>query len=77
MKRARQTIAPVLIIAAAAVVIASLSVALAAPSKCPAIYSPVLCDNGKIYPNQCYADQDRAKNCGPVPNSNRGVAPIQ
>jgi hypothetical protein len=66
MKRARQTITQLLVVAAAAVVIASLSVAFAAPSaKCPAIYAPVICDNGKVYPNQCYADQQHAKNCVP------------
>lgn len=37
------------------------------PAPCPAIYAPVICDNGKIYPNQCEADKKRAKNCEPYP----------
>jgi len=32
---------------------------------CPQIYAPVICDHGKIYPNQCEADQHHAKNCVP------------
>lgn len=32
---------------------------------CPLIYAPVICDGGKIYPNQCEADQHHAKNCVP------------
>ena len=61
----KRTITQLLVVAAAAVVITSLSVAFAAPAKCPAIYAPVICDNGKVYPNQCYADQHHAKNCVP------------
>jgi hypothetical protein len=32
---------------------------------CPLIYAPVICDHGKIYPNQCEADQHHATNCVP------------
>ncbi|HEV8337979.1 MAG TPA: hypothetical protein VGR67_16330 [Candidatus Polarisedimenticolia bacterium] len=32
---------------------------------CPQIYAPVICDNGKVYPNQCVADQHHAKHCVP------------
>ena len=32
---------------------------------CPLIYAPVVCDNGKTYPNQCEADCHHAKNCVP------------
>jgi hypothetical protein len=39
--------------------------AVAAPV-CPKIYAPVICDNGKIYPNQCVADRHHAKNCIPT-----------
>lgn len=35
------------------------------PNLCPDIYAPVICSNGKIYPNQCYADRAKAKNCVP------------
>jgi hypothetical protein len=34
-------------------------------SACPLIYAPVICDKGRIYPNQCVADQHHAKNCQP------------
>ena len=33
---------------------------------CPKIYAPVVCDNGKTYPNQCVADRHNAQNCEPV-----------
>lgn len=33
---------------------------------CPAVYAPVLCDNGKIYSNQCVADCRGGKNCVPI-----------
>jgi len=36
-------------------------------ARCPLIYAPVICDGGKIYPNQCVADQKHAKNCVPYP----------
>ena len=35
-------------------------------SRCPLIYAPVICDNGKTYPNQCEADLHHAKNCRPL-----------
>ena len=37
----------------------------AAACRCPLIYAPVVCDNGKTYPNQCVADCHHAKNCVP------------
>lgn len=54
-----------------AVVVGSLVVAVASmsatarPPVCPQIYAPVICDNGKVYPNQCYADRNHAQNCVP------------
>jgi hypothetical protein len=41
-------------------------VTLDGPTRCPAIYAPVVCDNGKTYPNQCEADRHHAKNCVPL-----------
>ena len=41
----------------------------AGPNVCPQIYAPVICSNGKIYPNQCYADKAKAKNCVPYTNN--------
>jgi hypothetical protein len=36
------------------------------PCRCPQIYAPVECDNGKTYPNQCVADCRGGKNCVPT-----------
>jgi hypothetical protein len=42
------------------------SEAQAAPCRCPLLYAPVKCDNGKTYSNQCFADCHHAKNCVPI-----------
>ena len=34
---------------------------------CPKVYAPVICDNGKTYPNLCVANCKHAENCVPVP----------
>jgi hypothetical protein len=66
MKRTKRTMTQVLLLAVAAVTVATISMAMAGPSgKCPAIYAPVICDGGKVYPNQCVANQHHAKNCVP------------
>ena len=39
--------------------------AQASPPVCPKIYAPVICSNGKIYPNQCWADRHHAQDCVP------------
>ena len=33
------------------------------PRICQEIYAPVVCSNGKTYPNQCYADRACATGC--------------
>ena len=33
---------------------------------CPAIFDPVVCDNGKTYSNQCFATADCATGCVPA-----------
>lgn len=33
---------------------------------CPSVYAPVICDNGKTYPNLCVANCKHAKNCVPL-----------
>ena len=38
----------------------------AAPCRCPLLYAPVQCDNGKTYTNQCFADCRNARNCVPT-----------
>jgi len=35
------------------------------PPVCPQIYAPVICSNGKVYVNQCYADRHHATGCVP------------
>ncbi len=32
---------------------------------CPDLWAPVICDNGKIYPNMCFADCKHATGCVP------------
>ena len=50
-------------LAIAAVAVSRVS---AGPPVCPQVYAPVICDNGKVYPNQCEADRHHAKNCVPL-----------
>lgn len=33
---------------------------------CPDVYAPVVCDNGKTYPNLCVAQCKHATGCEPV-----------
>ena len=43
------------------------SEATAAPRcVCPAVYSPVLCSNGKTYTNFCFANCAHATGCVPI-----------
>jgi hypothetical protein len=32
---------------------------------CPRLYAPVICDDGKVYVNMCYAEKHHAENCVP------------
>jgi len=41
--------------------------AYAAPCRCPLVYSPVLCPNGKTYSNLCLAKCNHQTNCTPLP----------
>lgn len=36
-------------------------------SPCPFIYAPVVCDDGNVYTNQCFADGAGATGCIPYP----------
>jgi hypothetical protein len=69
MKRTmRWLFATVLLVVVAAGALAMLvTPAEAGRCICPKIYAPVLCDNGRVYPNQCVADCQHAKNCVPLP----------
>ena len=69
----RTALRPVRLLFAVAVIVAMglgvLSIfteAEAAGCICPLIYAPVLCDNGKVYSNQCIANCRHAKNCVPI-----------
>ncbi|MCO6435743.1 MAG: hypothetical protein J5J06_01495 [Phycisphaerae bacterium] len=66
MKRLGSTLLLSLVVAAGGFGLMALR-AEARPQPCPQIYAPVICDNGKIYPNQCEADRHHAKNCVPYP----------
>lgn len=35
---------------------------------CPFIYAPVICSNGQVYSNQCFADAACATGCVPYNN---------
>jgi hypothetical protein len=61
--------ATLFVIAAAAaisLVAVTTTPAEAGPCRCPLIYGPVICDNGKTYPNPCVAECHHAKNCVPT-----------
>jgi hypothetical protein len=53
-------------IAAAAIASESSSKAQGSACRCPLIYAPVVCDNGRTYPNQCVANCHHAKGCVPT-----------
>jgi hypothetical protein len=65
MKRASLFAVKVAVFAAAAVTLVWVSSAPAGPPACPLIYAPVICDNGRVYPNQCVADRHHGRNCVP------------
>ena len=46
--------------------VAVLSEIQAGGCRCPLLWAPVICDNGKTYSNQCFADCAHAKNCVPT-----------
>lgn len=56
------------IAAGAAISVAALTStpAEAGGCRCPLIYGPVICDNGRTYPNPCVADCHHAQNCVPT-----------
>jgi hypothetical protein len=35
------------------------------PKRCPMLWAPVICDDGKVYPNSCYAQKKCATGCVP------------
>jgi hypothetical protein len=68
MRRAEKVTVILALAAAAVFVVTGFSNAAGGgggPTLCPDIYAPVICSNGKVYPNQCYANKAHAKNCVP------------
>jgi len=63
----RRVLILALMVCAGALIVAPMSSAKGkgGPPVCPQIWAPVICDGGKIYPNQCEADRKHAKNCEP------------
>jgi len=55
------------LIVAACFGVAALFTEVEARCICPKLYAPVICDNGKIYPNPCYAECRNAEGCVPLP----------
>ncbi len=65
-KLSRVTIVIVAIVALFTLIPGKAVQAMGPPAPCPKIYAPVICDGGKIFPNQCEADKKHAKNCVPL-----------
>ena len=63
---ASATVLVVAIVSLFTLLAGSVKKAEAARPQCPQIYAPVICDGGKIFPNQCEADRRHAKNCVPL-----------
>ena len=63
MKKIRGLVLAVACAAVALGAFAIFSEAQAAACRCPLIVAPVICDNGKTYTNQCFANCAHAKNC--------------
>lgn len=60
-----QAVGKLVVVAAVASAVLLVAKAPAGPKVCPKLYAPVICDNGKVYMNQCYADKANAQNCVP------------
>ncbi len=58
----------VIAIAALMALVPGKSVQAAKPGgrQCPMVYAPVICDGGRVYSNQCFADRAHARNCVPL-----------
>jgi len=57
------TLAALAIVVGAAAIFTEIE---AAPCRCPLLYAPVRCDDGKVYSNQCFANCRNATNCVPI-----------
>ena len=56
----------VAIVVGVASVLVPAQAASGGPCLCPDIYAPVICSNGRTYPNACVARCHKAKNCIPT-----------
>ncbi len=75
MKKPIRTLTRSALLAGALAVIASAGVSLADPpiiiggcnrsGECPDVYAPVICSNGRVYSNACYAWKACATGCVP------------
>lgn len=69
MKNAKNLSVACALVAAAAVVAVATTALAARPPKnppsCPDVYAPVICADGNIYSNGCYASIAGQKNCVP------------
>jgi len=69
MKKLCARLAALLLVAAAGGALASaVSAAGGGGSNCPDVWNPVICSNGQVYSNLCYANLAHAKNCVPYGN---------
>lgn len=55
----------VLLVALAGGALASTALAGGGGSNCPDVWNPVICSNGQVYSNLCYANLAKAKGCVP------------
>jgi len=62
----RGLVVAVVCVALAAGAFAVLSEVQAAPCRCPLLWAPVKCSNGKTYSNQCFATCAHATDCVPI-----------
>ena len=66
---ASRTLIAIVLLSAIMVGVAALNTTQAGPPcRCPLIVAQVMCDNGKVYINQCFANCAHARNCVPYGN---------
>jgi hypothetical protein len=65
MKKLIARLSALALVGVAGMMLANAARAAGGGSNCPDIYDPVICSNGVVYPNGCYARLAKAKNCVP------------
>lgn len=70
MKGLRTVLCTLVIVAAIGVGVVAVSTEVDAsglePCRCIPFFDPVVCNGGRVFPNQCEADCARAKECRPA-----------